>query len=300
MTVSQFGYLGLGVKNMDAWEEYASEVLGLEVSERAADGTVYLRMDEYHHRIALLPNGADDLAYVGWQCLNHKEFDDTKAALLKGGVEYSEATPQELAHRRVRDMIKFDVAGIPMEVFFGPTALFEKPFNTPVGMRGFNTGELGLGHVGMNVDDPKKAAHILEEGLGFLVSDNFGGEDRFFHCNPREHTAVIGRIGGNRGPKRIGHFMVEVNHIDDVGFCHQRVEERNIEIKQRLGRHSNDHMLSFYMVNPSGFQIEYGWGGRKIDDKTWQVNRYETGSTWRSGAGASRATVQPTGATQSR
>ena len=57
MAVSQLGYLGIGVSNMDAWEAYATEVLGMEVSGRADDGTLYLRMDENHHRLALCPTG---------------------------------------------------------------------------------------------------------------------------------------------------------------------------------------------------------------------------------------------------
>ena len=29
-------------------------------------------------------------------------------------------------------------------------------------------------------------------------------------------------------------------------------------------------MTSFYMHTPSDFMIEYGWGGRDVDDTTWQ------------------------------
>ena len=39
-------------------------------------------------------------------------------------------------------------------------------------------------------------------------------------------------------------------------------------------------MMSFYMTNPSGFGIEYGWGGRLIDDDTWQVTKYAGASIW--------------------
>ena len=39
-------------------------------------------------------------------------------------------------------------------------------------------------------------------------------------------------------------------------------------IASTLDRHTNDHMTSFYVNTPSGFFIEYGWGGRVIDPKT--------------------------------
>jgi hypothetical protein len=39
-------------------------------------------------------------------------------------------------------------------------------------------------------------------------------------------------------------------------------------------------MTSFYMKTPSGFDVEYGWGARTVDDATWQVVRHEKGSIW--------------------
>jgi len=47
-----------------------------------------------------------------------------------------------------------------------------------------------------------------------------------------------------------------------------------------LGRHSNDQMVSFYMSTPSGFEVEYGWGGRLVDDAVWQVQRHDRGTLW--------------------
>jgi hypothetical protein len=30
------------------------------------------------------------------------------------------------------------------------------------------------------------------------------------------------------------------------------------------------------VANPSQFAIEYGWGGRTIDESCWQVGRYDS------------------------
>ncbi|MFD4605005.1 hypothetical protein ACFWPQ_44195 [Streptomyces sp. NPDC058464] len=35
------------------------------------------------------------------------------------------------------------------------------------------------------------------------------------------------------------------------------------------GDEENDEMLSFYSKTPSGFQVEYGYGGKLIDDSVW-------------------------------
>ena len=48
-----------------------------------------------------------------------------------------------------------------------------------------------------------------------------------------------------------------------------------------LGRHPNDLMTSFYMRTPSDILVEYGWGGREVDDATWQPQEMKTvGSFW--------------------
>ena len=55
------------MSDVDAWERFAVEVLGLEVGERKADGSLTLRMDERAQRIALHPGPADDLTYLGFE-----------------------------------------------------------------------------------------------------------------------------------------------------------------------------------------------------------------------------------------
>ena len=46
-------------------------------------------------------------------------------------------------------------------------------------------------------------------------------------------------------------------------------------------RHTNDHMTSFYAHSPSGFFVEYGWGGRVIDPGTWQAHEtFDGPSLW--------------------
>ena len=74
--------------------------------------------------------------------------------------------------------------------------------------------------------------------------------------------------------------MLQLRSIDDVGATMYLVQDSGIEITSSLGRHTNDHMLSFYMRTPSGFEIEYGWGGREVDDATWHVQKHHAPSIW--------------------
>jgi hypothetical protein len=66
------------------------------------------------------------------------------------------------------------------------------------------------------------------------------------------------------------HLMVELYSFDDVGQGYDLALMDREQIVATLGRHNNDFMTSFYMRTPSDFFVEYGWGGRDVDDATWQ------------------------------
>jgi biphenyl-2,3-diol 1,2-dioxygenase len=47
-----------------------------------------------------------------------------------------------------------------------------------------------------------------------------------------------------------------------------------------IGRHVNDHMISFYSRTPSGFELEFGWGAREVDDRSWVMTRHNRTAMW--------------------
>ena len=276
-SVTQLGYVGIGAKDIEQWEHYATESLGLQSNGRESDGSLLLRMDEYEYRIAVHPDSRDDISYVGWQVTNEQGLVDMEVQLRNAGVEVSLGTPEEARARRVEGLIKFeDPNEIPTEVYFGPPISFDSPFNSPRPVSGFVTGDQGLGHVVLHVDDLEKSIRFYRDVLGMRISD-FIRNLAFFHCNPRHHSLAI--IDA-KSPKRLNHFMLQVNSINEVGATYDLVQDQGIEITRGLGRHTNDHMTSFYMKTPSGFNVEYGWGARTVDDATWQVQRHEKGSIW--------------------
>ena len=276
-SVTQLGYVGIGAKDIEQWEHYATGSLGLQSNGRESDGSLLLRMDEYEYRIAVHPDNRDDISYVGWQVTNEQGLVDMEVQLRNAGVEVSFGTPEEARARRVEGLIKFeDPNEIPTEVYFGPPISFDSPFNSPRPVSGFVTGDQGLGHVVLHVDDLDKSIRFYRDVLGMRISD-FIRNLAFFHCNPRHHSLAI--IDA-KSPKRLNHFMLQVNSINEVGATYDLVQDQGIEITRGLGRHTNDHMTSFYMKTPSGFNVEYGWGARTVDDATWQVQRHEKGSIW--------------------
>src|SRR5262249_21397939 len=70
-SVSQLGYVGVGTSDAKAWQDPATNILGMQVVPGDDKSTSYLRMDEYRHRLELRSGGRDDLEFVGWEVADH-------------------------------------------------------------------------------------------------------------------------------------------------------------------------------------------------------------------------------------
>ena len=288
-SVKQLGYLALDVSDLEAWEKFGAEVLGLQVLPGDSGGSLFMRMDENHHRFVLNQGDADDVAAIGWEVNDQQELAELASQLRSAGVQVTAGSPDEARARRVGELIKFnDPSGIPSEVYFGPLVDHLNPFHSTRPIAGFVTGTMGLGHIVIRVDDAARSLNFYRDVLGMRVSDFIDLKMRrgrptdsitltFLHCNPRHHTVAFGQFPGN---KRLLHFMLQLKSLDDVGAAYYLAQDRGVSITGSLGRHTNDHMVSFYMRSPSGFEIEYGYGARTVDDATWKVQRHESGSMW--------------------
>lgn len=284
--VTRFGYIGLGVQDIHAWKDFAANVLGLMLAGESSDGATLLRMDEMSRRFMVYPSGEDDVIFYGYEVQGKAQLDALEAKLKANGVETARASGAEKKSRAVVDMIHCqDPSGMRIEIFYGPKVEYEKPFKSERAISGFVTGEQGLGHTVLSAPDIKASRHFYEDILGFLISDyismevapNFSLDLVFMHCNLRHHTLALAPI---KTKKRLFHFMLQLNNLDDIGATYDLVKARDIKLGMELGKHTNDHMVSFYMKTPSGFEVEYGWGARTIDDATWSVTQHTSGSMW--------------------
>lgn len=278
----RLGYLGFEASDLAAWESFATQVLGLELGGRGADGTLSFRMDERAQRIFVAPGG-DDLAVLGWEVDDARELDGAVARLRGGGVDVTEGPSDEAAARRVERLFKFrDPAGLPSEITCGP-ALAAAPFRSPAACSGFVTGSNGLGHAVVSARSQAESAKFYCDLLGFKLSDKivcdlhgYHVDIAFFHSNARHHTIAL----GDAQKKRIHHFMLEVKTLDDVGLAFDRALRAGVRIVNTLGKHPNDRMFSFYAKTPSGFQFELGCGGVQVNDATWTTTTYDRISEW--------------------
>lgn len=282
--IEALGYVGLEVSSLEDWRTFAADDLGLQWSARV-DGSVDLRLDDYASRIRLHEGAADDLAYVGWEVRDKGALAALEQRLCAANVAVHKASTEDAAQRRVKALVWFkDPEGNRHEAFFGPLKRTETPFVSPRGVR-FKTGEQGLGHIVLSCKDTQVMGAFFADVLGFRVSDYITTEVIpgrpielvFMRCNGRHHSLALAPVPI---PKKIVHLMVEVFCLDDVGRALDRCTGSGRHLSFTLGRHSNDEMLSFYPMTPSGFDFEYGWGGLEVDDESWHVVTHEVNSSW--------------------
>jgi 2,3-dihydroxybiphenyl 1,2-dioxygenase len=280
-SVSELGYLGIGVSDAKQWQDVATTIFGMEVVPGDEEATSYLRLDTFHHRLELRAGGGDDLEFAGWEVPDARTLDSIAGQLENGGVKVKAGTRDEADQRRVIGVIKCaDPSGIPTEIFFG-RPVNPAPYHPARPTTGFKTEGQGLGHVLVHVPDLDASVHFYRDLLGFRISDFTDVQTpngilrlAFLHCNSRHHSIAF--IEAPRAPKRLNHIMFEANSLADVGTGRDLCLARGVPIAIDLGCHMNDRMVSFYLGSPSGFALEYGWGARTIDDATWQVEHYNS------------------------
>jgi 3,4-dihydroxy-9,10-secoandrosta-1,3,5(10)-triene-9,17-dione 4,5-dioxygenase len=248
----------------DEWRTFGPEVLGAQLAPDGPGGAVRLRVDDAPWRIEIRPGEVDDIAYLGW------EVDDLAAT----------AAAVEASGTAVHDGAFVDPFGFHHRLATAPGP--GEPFIPGRPLSGFVTGDQGLGHAVLVVPDLAAAERFYGGVLGLRTSDtiDMGFTVLFLHCvgaAARHHSLALAAVPGMVG---VHHLMLEVGALDDVGTALDVVNEREIPLAMGLGRHTNDLMTSFYVRTPSGFEVEYGTGGRTVDDETWQVGAYDAGSIW--------------------
>jgi 3,4-dihydroxy-9,10-secoandrosta-1,3,5(10)-triene-9,17-dione 4,5-dioxygenase len=287
--IRSMGYVRVASTDLDAWRTFAEKVLGLAVGRGPSADNLYYRIDEVSARLIVFPSDVDELSATGWEIADHDALQQAREHLQKAGVEFAEGTAEELAERRVQELIRFsDPFDNVFELFHGIT-YESRPVVTPYAAK-FVTADQGMGHIVVPVSDDVEALRFYRDVLGFRLRDSmsmpgeFVGKEagtkvwlRFLGINPRHHSLAFLPMPN---ASKCVHIMLEVDKLDDVGRALERVRKHKAPLSATLGRHMNDEMVSFYVKSPAGFDIEFGTEGLQVDDTRWVARESTAVSYW--------------------
>jgi len=302
MEIKALGYVGYGAPDPKAWLKYGTDIIGAMPARAipgeswgipmdptsgpasggkgvGPDGSVYLKFDDRQWRVAIHPSKDNaGVMYIGLEVGGVVELEAAVAELKAKGVEAKMGSAEQATQRAVSGIAYTkDPSGNVIELFYGAVEDFK--FVSPQGMK-FKMGPWGLGHLNLLVADLQANKDFYIKTLGFALTDYivFGPDmsANFYHCNGRHHSIGLTRVGPINA---IHHMMLEVQTVDDVLRCYERVNDAGIKVTSTLGRHINDNMLSFYMSSPFGFEVEIGFDGVDVSNN-WIPRQFVEGDIW--------------------
>ena len=227
------------------------------------------RMDDRKQRLVVDADGGQGIGFFGWEMADAAALDAIAARLEKIGTQVARGSRALADERQVKDLIVCNDPGGNRLEFFHGAAIASDPFKPGRNISGFRTGTLGMGHVVMHCENLQRGDAVLPGGARVQAHRLLAAAVPRLLL-PRQPAPPLHRAG--RAPARtmIHHMMLELFSLDDVGQGYDLVQNDPDKIAVTMGRHSGDYVTSFYTWNPSGFMVEYGWGGQVIDDSTWK------------------------------
>ncbi|MYG12795.1 MAG: hypothetical protein F4171_08345 [Gammaproteobacteria bacterium] len=271
------------VKNLAKWQPFAEQMYGLPIQSVSGTEDHEVVIDSTGCRLILRQGKADDLVGVGWET---DDIDGLFDRLSTDGVNpvWLDAGASPLRGSE-KGFMFLDPDGLPVEVIEQSNSA--NPFVPSSHGLSFQAGEMGFGHLTVmskNFD----AMEQFYRSYGLGVSDYVDWEIikglklhlAFMHANARHHSLAVGRMPVF--PKRLHHFMLEVEDRHQVGVSFDRIRKAGIKVKNEIGVHPNDKSFTFYVKSPSGFEAELGAEGIQVnpEDPDREVGQYYQLSIW--------------------
>ncbi len=102
----RLGFIELGTQRLEPELKYYTEVIGAKVTERAADGSVYLSLGLDHHNIALKTSEEAGLRCFGLQVTNDRPLEDWATHLKDRGLTASLKTDARPGVPKLLEMVE--------------------------------------------------------------------------------------------------------------------------------------------------------------------------------------------------
>jgi catechol-2,3-dioxygenase len=256
--VERFGYVALGVPDLDRAVAFYETFAHLTVTERT-ESSAFLSGGSAHHWVRLDRSDTPGLIRVAYQVCDAAALAEAMRRLEERGIAFKEL--DDVAGDRVSGAIRFeDPDGIEIELFTDMVSL-ARPASSPV------INIVDAIHAGWRVESPVRTAPFYEQVLGFLPSDWIESRAVFLRAANGYHHSVT--LGTRRGPapehKTLDHLCILVDDIDSVMRARSVAKAYGIETRGEAARHAASGSVSVYIVEPiTGTTIEFAVWHRKI------------------------------------
>jgi len=248
-------YVRMGTRDLDGAEVFATDYLGLEVSERHKNA-IYFKSDSRTHTLCYFEGDPKDQA-VAFEIASAAELERAAASLEAMRHQVHRGSAEEAGRRKVVDFIAFrDPTGNAIELVVRPQQSARRYHgNRDAGITGFS-------HIGLCTTDPVRDEKFWTEVCNARVSDRIG-QAPLLRINPVHHTIAL--FPSDRAG--IQHINHQVESVDDVQRSFHFLSDRQVKMVFGPGRHPTSSARFLYFEGPDGMVFEYSSGVREIDDE---------------------------------
>jgi len=251
----EVSYVRMGTRDLEGAEFFATDYLGLEVSERHKN-SVYFKSDARAHTLCYFEGDLTDQA-VAFEIASEAELEQAAATLEAMQHAVHRGSAQEAALRKVAAFISFrDPTGNTIELVVRP----ERSGRRYHGRR--DAGITGFSHVGLCTTDAVRDEKFWTEVCNARVSDRIG-DAPLLRIDAVHHTIALfptDRAG-------IQHINHQVETADDVQRSFHFLNDRQVKMVFGPGRHPTSSAKFLYFEGPDGVVFEYSSGVREIADE---------------------------------
>jgi len=255
-------YVRLGTKDVQTSTDFATCILGLEVSE-AGRNTRHLRSDQRGHTLYYHEGDPGDQV-VGFEIRQEQELDSAAATLEELGREVHWGTRDECDSRHVRNFIAFrEPSGLKIELVVRPEIFGKRHFPSR------DAGITGFSHVGIFSQDCQRDEAFWTQVCNARVSDRIG-DVPLLRINKIHHTVAL--VPASHGG--LQHINHQVESSDDVMRSYNLLQQHNVPIVFGPGRHPTSGARFLYFQGPDGMTFEYSVGVHEVDEETYRERQF--------------------------
>ena len=119
MKIKSLSYILIESTNLESWEAYARDVVGLMKNNDLSDeNNLFFRMDESPFRFQVQKGDNDRYARGGFELENKEAFEEAKKELINFGIKVAIESEELAQVRCVEELLSFDdPAGNKLELF---------------------------------------------------------------------------------------------------------------------------------------------------------------------------------------
>jgi catechol 2,3-dioxygenase-like lactoylglutathione lyase family enzyme len=265
--INGYGYLTLGVPDIDASAAFYQQVCRLAITERRP-GVIHLSGDANHHWLTLVEHETTELLRVGYKAVSRTAITEARKRLADRGIDI--VTREGTDDDQVSGGFTFrDPAGLEFDLYEEMQQLGSALTDPDVGF----TCNL---HAVIFVPDPIGLAQFYREVLGFQRSDQIADIVIFLRAANNFHHA----LAFARGPRlSLDHFCVLVNGVDELMRLRAHIISEGV-LGDDLVRHAASGSMSVYARNDlNGCGVEFCTGHAVITDDGYQGRLLKPGPT---------------------